>query len=127
MGRVSAASGKAWISSTGGNGLRLEWEPSAQVEADDARSVLETSTFLAGGKPYVLLVDLTMLNSISTEARDVFNACSDVLAAAMVGQRPMDRVLAAPSGNAGHPTGFFTSEADALGWLGKMNSGGKTP
>ncbi|WP_162149418.1 hypothetical protein [Arthrobacter sp. Br18] len=121
---MSAANGKAWISSTGGNALRLGWEPAAQVGVEDARSVVEMSTVLAGGRPYVLLVDLTMLVSISTEAREVFNACHDVLAAAMVGHGPMDRVLAAPSGNAGHPTRFFTSESEALSWLDGLNSGG---
>lgn len=63
-----------------------------------------------------------MLVSISSEARDVFNNCSDVLAAAMVANSPMDRVLVAPSGTARHPTGLSTSEADALRWLKATNS-----
>jgi hypothetical protein len=117
METIAAAGGKACISKLEQALIRLDWLPGTEVSGDDARDVLRCSNILVEDEPYAILIDMRDLRSLSIEARAVFSAELVVVAAAFLGSGPMDRVLAAGSEQARHPTRFFTSEPDAMAWL----------
>ena len=72
------------------------------------------------GSPVAVLMDVTNVASVSRAARAVFGNLTTVAAWALLGQTPVDRILAHfilggdfKSG----PAGYFTSEAEAIAWL----------
>ncbi|MCU1632999.1 MAG: hypothetical protein JWM61_1651 [Micrococcaceae bacterium] len=117
MQRVAAAGGKACISKLGRALIRLSWLPGTEVSGKDARDVIRCSNMLVDDAPYAILVNMRELRSLSIDARYVFGGDPRVLAAAFLGSGPMDRVLAAGSELARHPTRFFLSESEAITWL----------
>jgi hypothetical protein len=117
MDTVAAADGKACISELHHGLIRLDWLPGTEVSGKDARDVLRCSKVLVDDEPYAILIDMREIRSLNIEARTVFRAELVVVAAAFLGSGPMDRVLAAGSEQAWHPTRFFTSEPDAMTWL----------
>lgn len=117
MERLVAAGGKATLILLAPSLQRLEWSARVSITPHDAASVLAASRALSGGMPYTILVDMTSIVDLPPDARAVFNAEALVVAAALVGNGPMDEVLAAGACRAVHPTRFFLSEASAREWL----------
>ncbi|MFJ6002293.1 hypothetical protein [Arthrobacter sp. NPDC092385] len=87
------------------------------VTADHALAILEQSFELTEHRQYVVLVDVRMVDDVSPEARRIFMAARHVLAAAMLGRGPMDRMLSAPYEGAVYPSEFFTDQGAAMKWL----------
>lgn len=114
---VVAADGKATITLLGPALIRLTWLPGTEVQEADARDVLELSLILVDRAPYVILVDMRQIVSVSAGAREGFSSEEMVLAAAMLGQTPVDRVIAASVQQSVHKVRFFTDEHEALAWL----------
>ena len=114
---VLAAGGKATITLLGPALVRLTWLPNTEVHEVDARDVLERSLQLIEQVPYAILVDMRQILSLSAGARDAFSSETMVLAAAMLGHTPVDRVLAASVQQSVHEVRFFTVEQEALIWL----------
>ncbi|WP_208740404.1 hypothetical protein [Arthrobacter agilis] len=117
MESLMAAGGKATVALVSDDLQHLEWIERACITPEDAYSVLAASRRLSRGRPYAILVDMTNIVALPPGARAVFNAESLVVAAALLGDGPMDEVLAAGACRAIHPTRYFTSEASALAWL----------
>jgi hypothetical protein len=113
----SVAGGKATLSMLGPALLRLTYAPNSEVLPADAKAILETSSALVGGSSYAILVDMPSILRMSSAARALFGAEDKVLAAAMLGVTPMDRVLAASMTQAVHDVQFFVDEGTALRWL----------
>ncbi|MBG6218855.1 hypothetical protein IWX75_003342 [Arthrobacter sp. CAN_A6] len=108
--RVAAADGKVWLTAASDTMLYLGCEPSVVISEADALSVLDISADMANEKSYTVLVDMTTIVNLNPAARAAFNADQRVRAAALFGEGPMDRVLAAGAHNAVHPTGILHFE-----------------
>ncbi|MBT2566290.1 hypothetical protein J7I84_07220 [Arthrobacter sp. ISL-85] len=117
MTEIPAADGKASITLLRPALIRLTWLPDTEVLPADAKDVLEKSLALVDHVPYAILVDMSTILTMSLHARVLFGAEEMVLAAAMLGDTPMDRVLAASVRQSVHPVQFFTDESTALNWL----------
>ncbi|MHA7178959.1 DUF7793 family protein [Arthrobacter sp. MDB2-24] len=117
MESLAAAGGRATVRLVGSDLQHLAWAGRVAITPDDALSVLAVSRQLSGGRPYAILVEMTEIVDLHPGARAAFNAEALVVAAALLGNGPMDEVLAAGARRAVHPTRFFTSEASAYEWL----------
>jgi hypothetical protein len=72
------------------------------------------------GSPVSVLMDLTNVASVSRGARAVFASLTTAAAWALLGQTPVDRILAhfiLGGGFKSGPASYFTSEAEAITWL----------
>ena len=87
------------------------------ITGTDALRILQTSFDLTGHRPYVVLVDTALVLGITPEARRNLSSARNVLATAMLGHSPMDRVLSAPYEHAVYPCEYFTEHQSALDWL----------
>lgn len=100
--------------------LVLVLPPGDVITGTMALLAAEKIRALAGAGTLPLLLVLTGVDSVSRSARDVFSAARSLSAVAVMGVSPVDRVIAnfllggevQPC-----PTRYFSSEADALGWL----------
>ncbi|WP_146069678.1 STAS/SEC14 domain-containing protein [Arthrobacter sp. B0490] len=115
--KVPAADGKATLNLLGPRLLRLTWTPGTEVQEADARDVLEKSLLLVHHVPYAILVDMREIRIITVGARAAYGSEEMVLAAAMLGHTPVDRVIAASVQHSVHKVQFFTDESAALDWL----------
>lgn len=71
-------------------------------------------------KPVAVLMDLTDVASVSRAARTVFGDVTAVAAWALLGQTPVDRILAhfiLGGDFKSCPARYFRSEAEAVNWL----------
>ncbi|TYC97919.1 hypothetical protein FQ377_11940 [Arthrobacter echini] len=87
------------------------------LDREAAQRMLQGSFDVAHGLRYVVVVDMAGLLGISAEARRVMSSARNILAAAMFGDSPMDRVLAAAYARAPYPCEYFPDRQQALGWL----------
>lgn len=94
--------------------LHVWWQPSTVVTIDDARTTLDASLLNPGTRR--ILMSMTAV-SFTNAARRAICEEEGIAAIALVGEDPVDRVVAAFADNAGHPAQFFTSERDAIDWL----------
>lgn len=94
--------------------LHVWWRPSTVATVDDARATLDASLLNPGTRR--ILMSMTAV-AFTNAARRAFCDEEGITAIALVGEDPVDRVVAAFADNAAHPAQFFTSEHDALAWL----------
>ncbi|MHA7277019.1 DUF7793 family protein [Arthrobacter sp. HLT1-21] len=94
--------------------LHAWWHPSAVVTVDDARAALDASLLNPGTRRILLSMKGV---AFTNAARRAFCDEEGITAIALVGEDPVDRVVAAFADNAAHPAQFFTSERDAIDWL----------
>ncbi|MGN7150733.1 DUF7793 family protein [Arthrobacter sp. SAFR-179] len=100
--------------------IHLVWNPDVRIEEVDAKAAMAAVNALAKGAQYPMLVDMAHTRSVSRQARAVFSIPCAASRIALLGASPVDRVLAnfflgihtPPC-----PTRFFTSRAEALGWV----------
>jgi hypothetical protein len=111
-----------------GSILHLVWNHGVRIDAGNAKAAMEAVNEIADGKTYPLLVDMASTNDLSHHAREAFaNPCA-ASRIALLGTGPVDRVIVAyqlRTGQVPCPTRFFTSRAEALGWL--QDSGPSNP
>jgi hypothetical protein len=89
------------------------------IEGRQARAAAAAVRSLAQGRRLPVLLVITGVVGVSVEARRVY-ATSIAAAFALVGESPVDRVIAhylLRSTTETIPAQFFTSEADAVKWL----------
>lgn len=91
------------------------------IQEQDAHEILHHSFELTNHRQYVVLIDMSMVTQVSPEARRMLSSARNVLAAAMLGSTPMDRVLSAPYEQAVYPTRYFTNDDEALLWLHQIH------
>ena len=100
--------------------IHLAWDADVRIEEVDAKAAMAAVNKVANGAEYPMLVDMANTRSVSRQARAVFSIPCAASRIALLGTSPVDRVLAnfflgihiPPC-----PTRFFTSRADALGWV----------
>jgi hypothetical protein len=101
--------------------VRIALKPRARMTAEDGSQARENLLALTGGKPSVVLLQITGVGSISREAVSFYSESTTVRAFAVLGSTPVDRVI-------GHgllglprpykcPTEFFTDTQEAMRWL----------
>jgi hypothetical protein len=101
--------------------VRIALKPGARMMVEDGAFARENLLALTGGKPSVVLLQITGVGSISREAISFYSESTTVRAFAVLGSTPVDRVIA--HGLLGLPrphqcpTEFFTDTQDAMRWL----------
>lgn len=101
--------------------LRLTWPRGATISESDAEAAMRQVNLLCGEDNHPMLVDMATTAEVSRGARAVWARPCQASRIALLGASPVDRVIAnfflgiykAPC-----PTKFFTSEREALEWLG---------
>jgi hypothetical protein len=101
--------------------VRLRLGQDSVISESDAIAILQQCFDLTGRRQYVLYFELDKVSCISSGARRVLTTARDVLACAMVGAEPMDRMLAVPYEQADYPSEYFTERSAALEWLSLMH------
>ena len=99
--------------------------PNQEIEGQEARVAGATVRVLANGRRMPVLLVITGVVGVSMEARHAFTGSIAASAFAIVGQSPVDRVIAhylLRSGTETIPAQFFTSESEAVQWLGQYTS-----
>ncbi|MUK02821.1 hypothetical protein GM708_13325 [Vibrio cholerae] len=114
---IEATDGRARLNMLGPGVVRLTWLQGTAVRENDVVKVAERIDQLVAGSRYAILMDLREIVSISLTAHHVLARNPLVLAAGMLGNGPMDRMLAAGAEQASHPVRYFSSELDAIRWL----------
>ncbi|WCI09778.1 hypothetical protein PJ267_10040 [Arthrobacter sp. OVS8] len=80
---------------------------------------------MANGRRMPVMLVITGVVGVSVEARQVYAGSIAASAFALVGESPVDRVIAhylLRSKTETIPAQFFTSEAEAIDWLGQYTS-----
>ena len=91
-----------------------------EIEGPEARVAAAAARALAAGRRMPVLLVITGVVGISIEARHVYANSLAVAAFALVGEGPVDRVIAHYLLRSKIPTipaQFFTSETEAVEWL----------
>ncbi|MGO4384964.1 DUF7793 family protein [Specibacter sp. RAF43] len=110
---------KVWIEAPGI--LRVKLPHNAVIAGRHAESAADLIRTLADGHRYPTLLDLSGVLSVSRKARNVYGHPQAVAAYALLGNGPVDRVLAhffLGAGPLEMPVQYFVCEAEALAWLG---------
>ncbi|WP_155852966.1 DUF7793 family protein [Arthrobacter sp. H14] len=100
--------------------IRLQLPPGIHISEAVARKTIDRLIELSGGRTVPVLLQLTGVGSVSRRARRAYAATKSASAFALLGESPVDRVIASffLGGEAPNcPTKFFTSESEALTWL----------
>lgn len=94
--------------------------PNQVIEGPQARVARTAVRSLANGRRLPVLLILTGVVGISAEARHVYATSIAASAFALMGESPVDRVIAhylLRSKTETIPAEFFTSESEAIEWL----------
>lgn len=117
---VAVNEAKFSIEMSDGGLLHLRWLPGVHVQVEDARAAMAKVNEVCQQEEHPMLVDMAAVVSVSREARAVWSIPCSASRIALLGESPVDRVLAnfflgvhvPPC-----PTRFFTSRSEALDWL----------
>jgi hypothetical protein len=100
--------------------------PNQLIEGPEARVAAAAVRSLAHGRRLPMLLVITGVVGVSVEARHVYATSIAASAFALVGESPVDRVIAhylLRSKTETVPAQFFTSESEAVEWLGQYARG----
>lgn len=100
--------------------------PNTVVRSPEARAAAAAVRAFAEGRRVPLLLTVTGVLSVTNDARLAYTNSTVVSACALLGESPVDRVIAhyllrAKSDSV--PARFFTSEAEARDWLREHHRG----
>ncbi|MET3920170.1 hypothetical protein [Arthrobacter sp. UYEF20] len=101
--------------------IQVTLPPNEEIAAAEARVAGAAVRALAIGRRMPVMLVITGVLGISVEARHVYTSSIAASAFALVGESPVDRVIAhylLRSKSETIPAQFFTSEAEAVEWLG---------
>jgi hypothetical protein len=94
--------------------------PNQEIEGPEARIAGDAVRALAAGRRMPVLLVITGVVGVSVEARQVYTGSIAATAFALVGESPVDRVIAhylLRSRSETIPAQFFSSESAAVQWL----------
>ncbi|WP_426997648.1 hypothetical protein [Pseudarthrobacter sp. N5] len=100
--------------------VRIGFPVNTHLDGESAAGLIEQEIRPADARPVAVLLQLSNLSSVSRAARTVLSAIPSVAAWALLGQSPVDRVLAhfiLGAEFTSGPARYFGSEIDALRWL----------
>lgn len=104
----------------GGGIVRITLRPGSQISKEDGAMVRAQFLAQSGGAGTAVLLQITGVNAVSREAARFLSEAATVTAFAILGNTPVDRVIA--HGRRGLPvpkcpTRYFSDERQALAWL----------
>jgi hypothetical protein len=108
------------VLSDGGDAVRIDLPRGVPITGAIAEAAAARFKELVSDGPRPVILTVTGVSSITREARAVLSRAAGVLAFAVVGESPVDRVIANFVLGAAPlpcPGGFFSSESHALAWL----------
>lgn len=100
--------------------IEVALPPNREIEGPEARAAGAAVRMLADGKRVPVLLVISGVVGVSVEARQVYAGSLAASAFALVGESPVDRVIAhylLRSRTETIPAEFFISRTDALKWL----------
>ena len=100
--------------------IEVALPPNREIQGPEARATGAAVRTLAGGKRVPVLLVISGVVGVSVEARQVYAGSIAASAFALVGESPVDRVIAhylLRSRTETIPAEFFISRTDALKWL----------
>ena len=100
--------------------IEVALPPNREIEGPEARAAGEMVRMLAGGERVPVLLVISGVVGVSVEARQVYSGSIAASAFALVGESPVDRVIAhylLRSRTETIPANFFLSRTVALEWL----------
>lgn len=117
---IVLAAGKGTLTLDEGGILQLVWAAGSAVETADAvESVLAVGK-VSAGRMLPLLIDISNVD-VTAGARNHYLDSRFVSSVALVGESNVDRVVAAWMRRGDDcPQRYFTSQLDALTWLGEQ-------
>ena len=98
----------------------LRWTPGVTIEGRDAAAAVTAVRTLSKGSRYPLLVEMAGTAWVTAEARRLFAASNVAPRIALLGESPVDRVMATfflGRVRSPCPARFFTSSEEAMHWL----------
>jgi hypothetical protein len=117
-----AISATAELTLDGQGILQLKWPRAASISQADAEAAMLSVNELCGEARHPMLVDMATTAQVSRGARAVFGRPCQANRIALLGDSPVDRVMAnfiLGLNKLPCPTRFFTSRQEALTWLTK--------
>lgn len=105
---------------TGGDILKVTLPANQMIQEQQARAAGAAARSLAHGRRLPVLMIITGVLGVSIEARQVYANLIPPSRFALVGESPVDRVIAHYLLRWTHestPARFFTSKVEAVGWL----------
>ncbi len=96
-----------------------------EITGEIAEAHSERARIIANGSLRPVLLEISGVGSISRDARAVFSSSRSSSAIAVLGASPVDRVLAnflLGGDPPPCPTRFFTTESEAMAWLGSCTN-----
>ncbi|MHA7167358.1 DUF7793 family protein [Arthrobacter bambusae] len=99
--------------------VHMIWKPKGTIEASHALAAMAAVDDACRGSQYPLLVDISMTEGLSRDARSIFSTCA-ASRIALLGSSPVDRVIASLFLGVHKPpcpSRFFTSRNEAMAWL----------
>lgn len=103
--------------------IQVTLPPNKEIAGAEARVASAAVRTLANGRRVPVVLVITGVLGVSVEARQAYVSSIAASAFAVVGESPVDRVIAhylLRSKTEAIPAQFFTSEAEALEWLGQV-------
>lgn len=100
--------------------VRCEWRQGTRITGELARGAIRELDEINGELTRPLLVDMRRTASLARDGRQAFTGECSASRVALLGESPVDRVIADFTLNVGVlaiPTRYFTSESAALAWL----------
>jgi hypothetical protein len=100
--------------------VRLTWDRDVRVTAERAKQAMAAVDRVNAGRRRPLLVRMARTTALDRGAREQFGEKTSVSAIALLGETPVDRLLAASTvGRAltQAPARYFTDEREAVAWL----------
>jgi hypothetical protein len=105
--------------------IQVTLPPNREIGGAEARVAGAAVRALAAGRRVPVVLVITGVVGVSVEARQAYVSSIAASAFAVVGETPVDRVIAhylLRSKTETIPARFFTSEAEAVEWLGQYAS-----
>ncbi|GGM15342.1 DUF7793 family protein [Nakamurella endophytica] len=101
--------------------VRLRWRRGLTITGEAAEAAMAEVNRVCGETRRPMLVDMATTEAVERRARTVFLRPCQANRIALLGRSPVDRVIAnfiVGVSNMPCPTRYFTSQPDALRWLG---------
>ena len=125
VGLTALARGPIGVRMRDGGIIEVVLPANQEIEGPEARVAGAAVRALAHGRRVPVLLVITGVVGVSVEARHVYGTSIAASAFALVGESPVDRVIAhylLRSRTETIPAQFFLSEAEAIDWLGHHTS-----
>jgi hypothetical protein len=103
--------------------LYLRWAPGVQITHPVAVQAARALEALNEGQILPLIVVMGGIDGVTLQARLGMNSYTGFARIALIGDGPVDEVLAGFAYSSPTSTRYFSSESEALGWIREVDAG----